>query len=239
MIRISFPIKFQCFLIIIMSGFILFTGCRKESNEEKSGIRAVIVTAKYCYTDYYNYFHPNSHRQDSIGVNIYFAGEIFNNTLDTIYIPNRKLGFLNNHADWHLPDESLFYTIIDGDSLFFNTYIMGQKIFPNGSEIIFNLQYYITSDKPKLLSIFKNIDKNQTLLDTMTIRYATPDMRLENGGKLLPPIVFERAKRFRIDTAEYNSYFERIFPKGSDFHENPPKEMLDDERHWDSILNPK
>ena len=99
MIRISFPIRFRCFLIIIMFGFI-FAGCKKGVCKEESEIRAVIVTAKYCYNPYpSSYYFEGS---DSIGVSIYFAGQIFNNTSDTVYIPNRKLGFLNNHADWQI-----------------------------------------------------------------------------------------------------------------------------------------
>ena len=230
MIKASLFIKFQRFLTIILFGLILFVGCGKGEIKEDPEIKAIIATAKYCHTDYYNIFHPNLHRQDSMGVNIYFAGKIFNKTADTLYIPNRELKFRSKY-DSPL-QESFFYSIINGDTLFFNFYSMWiPKVAPNGS-LNLNLQYYITSDEPKLLLLFKNIDKDQTILDTMKICFATPDMQLDNGKKLLPPIVLERSKKFRVDTAVYNSYFERIF-KGSEYYENPPKEYLEMEKLYE------
>lgn len=192
---------------------------KESQNKEKNDIEGMLITAKYCYRDYPpSYYFEGS---DSIGVNIYFAGRIWNHTSDTLYIPNRELKFSSKY-DSPL-EESLFYTQINGDSLFFNSISLFQEIGRNGG-VNLNLQYYITPENPKLLAIFKNIDKDHTILDTMKICYATPNMQLEDGGKLLPPIVLERSKKFRIDTAGYNSYFEQIF-KSRDYYENPPKDI--------------
>ena len=225
--------KYFCNAFLLIS-FLFLAGCNYEKEEkEKKNIEGIIVTAKYCYNDYpFSYYFEGS---DSIGVNIYFAGQIFNNTADTLRIPSRQLDF---YGKYDVPiGESLFYSIINGDSLFFTFCYMGQRISPN-SMIDFNLQYYITPENPELLAIFKNINKDQTILDTITIRYATPDMQLEREGVLLPPITLDRSKKFRIKEAEYNSYFERIFRR-SEYLENPPKEMLDKERYRDSILRIK
>ena len=203
------------FLIII-----LFVSCNQNIKEKKD-IETLIITAKYCFLDYTpSYYFEGS---DSIGVNIYFAGRIRNNTEGTFYIPNRELKFLDRYE--YPPYESLFYAIINGDSLFFTA--MYPMIFdgvgPN-KEISFNLQYYITPENPKLLEVFRNIYNDQTILDTMRIYYATPNMQLEKEGKLFPPIELERSKKFRIETAEYNSYFEQIFTD-RDFYEDPPEDM--------------
>jgi len=219
--------KYLCigFLFIIT----IPIGCNRnksvqEQEEVKEGIKSLLVTAKYCYNDYPpSYYFEGS---DSIGVNIYFAGQLWNYTADTLYIPNRELKFSDKY-DSPL-EKSLFYAQINGDSLLFNTVAMWEEIIPN-SGIYLNLQCYITPENPRLLAIFKNIDKDQTILDTIKICYATPDMQLENGGKLLPPITLERSKKFRIDTAGYNSYYEQIF-KRSDFYENPSRKMKEEEK---------
>lgn len=204
--------KHLCNVFLVIS--ILLVGCSQE--KEKKDIESILVTAKYCYNSY-----PPSHYfegSDSIGVNFYFAGQLFNNTTDTFYMPDRELKFTKMYD---IPlKETLYYTLINEDSLFFWSWAPAERISPNSS-IMLNLQYYITPDSPQLLAIFKNIAKDQTILDTMKICYATPNMQLKNGGKLLPPIELGRSNKFRIDSVAYNSYFEQIF-KGSEYYENPP-----------------
>ena len=244
---IKIKLKFCQVLAIAMFGFALVSSCGKAENQRENkignkeedkvetGVKAILVTAKYCYNDYPpSYYFKGS---DSIGVSIYFAGQIFNYTEDTLHIPSRQPYFdFEDEYDSSL-QKSFFYGVLNGDTLFFNTFSMwAPKIPPKGSRNL-NLQYYITPDKPDLLSIFKNIDKDQTILDTITIRYATPNMKLEREGVLLPPITLERSKKFKIKEAEYNSYFERIF-KGSEHYENPSKKYLHEESKYDHLLKP-
>jgi len=218
---------FQKYLCIGFLLIITMVACNQNKGtqeEVKEGIKSLLITAKYCYNDYPpSYYFEGS---DSIGVNIYFAGQLWNYTADTLYLPNRELKFSGKY-DFPL-EETLFYTQINGDSLFYNAWAMGQEIIPNGG-IELSLRGYITPERPRLLAAFKNIGKDQTILDTLKICYATPNMQLENGGKLLPPITLERSKKFRIDTAGYNSYYEQIF-KRSDFYENPSKKMKEEEK---------
>lgn len=213
--------KNQYFFIISLVSVSIFIGCKSkqsETFEKEDNVKGVLVTAKYC-----NRFSP---KYGIDGVNIYFAGRIFNNTSDTFYMPDRNLSFFKKN-DVPLK-ETLYYTLINGDSLFFWSWAPAEGVDPNSS-VKLKLQYYITPEKPELLSLFKNIDKDHTILDTMKICFATPNMQLEDGKKLLPPIVFDRSTKFRIDTVPYNSYFEGIF-KGSDFEENPSKELLESEK---------
>lgn len=211
-------LKYKC--VCFLSGLLLVTlSCSDKKTsvlEQQKDVKAILVTAKYC-----NRFSP---KYETDGINIYFAGGIKNNTEDTIYIPNKDLGFADQYS--HPLEESLFYSIIDGDSLFFMSFYPNIRIRPAGYATV-NLQRHITPDETKWMSIFKDIDKNQEILDTMKICYASPNLKLDKIGKILLPIEFERSSKFRIDTAAYNSYFEHIF-KMREYYENPPKEYLED-----------
>ena len=199
---------------------------KDSQHKEKKGIESILATARYCYNDYPpSYYFDGS---DSIGVNFYFAGQLFNHTTDTFYMPNRELKFFKRYDDPH--EETLYYALVNGDSLFFWSFAPSQRISP-GNSIKLNLQHYITPENPKLLAIFKNIDKDQTILDTMKIYFATPDMQLEDERKLLPPIMLERSKKFRVDTVRRNSFYEQIF-FSIDYYEDPPKELL---KGWNGL----
>lgn len=179
------------------------TGTKSEKTQNK--IEAVIVTAKYCYTSYKEH--------DKNGINIYFAGRIINNTPDTIYILNKEL---KSYKPFDL-EKSLFYTVINNDSLFFYSY-WGNSILKPRNSVKINLQYYIRPTDKKLIDIFKNIATDQQMLDTIKIHYATPQSKLN----ILPPITFDHSPKFRIDTVPYNSYFEGIFVL-QDYYEKPVK----------------
>lgn len=191
----------------------------KKANimQEKKDVEATIVTAKYSAR-----YNPKFEKD---GINIYFAGTIENNTLDTLYIPNKALGF-NNPLFYPL-EESLFYSIINSDTLFFMNYYPYTEIVPNGYARI-NLQRHIRPDEIKWMEIFKDLYENQTILDTMHIYYASPDIALNKEGKILPKIEFKRSKKFKVYPAEYNSYYENIF-KMKEYYDNPPKQYLDED----------
>jgi len=137
---ISYCYKYVLFLVL---AFLFNCNAKNKNIREMKEMEAILITAKYCYNDYPpSYYFEGS---DSIGVNIYFAGRIFNNTTDTFYIPNRELKFRDKY-DFPL-EETLYYTLINGDSLFFWSWAPAKEISPNCS-IKLKLQYYITPEKP-------------------------------------------------------------------------------------------
>lgn len=202
-IFIRFYIYKLFFILILM----FITSCKPKTSENKikEDVKGSFVTVKYSYS-----YYPQEKKE---GVNIYYAGWIINNTNDTLFIVDKDISTLGEFQF----KESFFYTIINGDSLFFAKWFTSNIILPKDSTSIC-LQRHILPVEKRFLEYFNNLKEDQTLLDTLKIHYAKPNnSNIING---LPPITFEKSSKFRIDTAHYNSYIEGIFDI-SDYYGSP------------------
>lgn len=203
----NIPIQFYRYQLLFIITLTFITSCKQNQpkniiNEEITG---TLVTAKYSYT-----YYPKEKKE---GVNIYYAGWIINNTPDTIFIVDKDM---SRSGEFQFK-ESFFYTMINGDSLFFAKWFTSNVIFPKDSTRIC-LQRHIMPLEKKFIQYFNNIKENQIILDTLIIHYATPNNF--DSFEILPPITFKKSTKFRIDTAHYNSYIDGIFDI-SDYYGKP------------------
>lgn len=207
-------IRFDIPQLLFTFTLIFITSCKQSQTENITNkqVTGSLVTAKYSYSYYAE--------EKEEGVNIYYAGWIINNTNDTLFIVNKDMSILGEFQF----KESFFYTMINGDSLFFAKWFTSNVILPKDSTSLC-LQRHILPKEKGFIEYFNNIKVNLTLLDTLKIHYATPG-NLHNI-KILPPISFEKSTKFKIDTAHYNSYIEGIFDI-SDYY-GKPMTLLEEE----------
>lgn len=192
--------------LLIALGIGLGSCIFKSKTEPIREIDPALVTARYCYSEYAAF--------DTEGVHIYFAGQIKNNSNDTIWIP------VKDTSTYAVFTDSCFYTVIEGDTLFFMELYPLKVVYPQALTT-FSLHRYILPDETKWMEKFKNIGTDQRILDTLQIKYLSPETA-QAGRRILPPIPFRRSKNFRIDTVGHNSHFEHIF-RYQDHYEDPVK----------------
>lgn len=200
-------IKFYIYPLLPIFILIFIISCKQgqSGNMENEAVTGSLVTAKYSYN-----YYPEEKKE---GINIYYAGWIINNTIDTIFIVDKDM---STSGEFQFK-ESFFYTKINGDSLFFAKWFTSNIILPKDSTSIC-LQRHILPAEKRFLEYFNDIKTNQIILDTLKVHYATPNNL--NNINILPPITFEKSTKFRIDTARYNSYIEGIFDI-SDYYGEP------------------
>jgi hypothetical protein len=175
-------------IIVIMS--VILSGCAKISAPKVRNINAVLTKAKWSL--------------DSSGdqVNIYFTGKIINNTLDTLYINYRDPDTIRINF---FPVNSLFFILIQGDSLFLEQFRLKQKIMPNDS-----IEVYFM----KSLMFDEYIHKKdiKLILDTVKLYYYYPNM--EKNNKMINSLIFNKSNKYTIDSLPVNAFMEGVFKLG-------------------------